>query len=130
MSHFTLPDPPTLATIAEAKKSLEVQQQSLRELSEKIQSAQDTLSRYIRETQYAITEMEKERGILEEKVTITLAYISPIKRLPAELLREIFYFNFEEYPCCAWVLSAVCRMWRKLVLSMPILWSKASDSAL
>ncbi|OCH93352.1 hypothetical protein OBBRIDRAFT_749790 [Obba rivulosa] len=124
MSYFDLPEPPTPATIAQARRSLEAQQRSVRELSDKIQAEQDSLARMIRESQYTIAEMQKERAILQERVTVTLAYISPIKRLPNELLRTIFQFNFEEYPCCAWVLSAVCQLWRKLVLNMPVLWSK------
>lgn len=130
MSHFDLPEPPTVATIAEARRSLENQQRSVRDLSDRIQVAEDSLARVIRESRYAIAEMEKERAQLEERVSLTLAYISPIKRLPNELLRAIFQFNFEEDPRCAWVLSAVCQLWRKLVLNMPIMWSKASDTSL
>jgi hypothetical protein len=50
--------------------------------------------------------------------------MSPIRRLPSELLRHIFMMNFDEYPCCAWILSSVCLQWRRLALSMPKLWSK------
>ncbi|KAF8632777.1 hypothetical protein AX15_001680 [Amanita polypyramis BW_CC] len=65
-----------------------------------------------------------QRAQLEAKELRTLAYLSPIRKLPAELLRDIFLWNFEEHPCCAWVLSAVCTSWRRLVLQTPGLWSK------
>ncbi|OBZ70289.1 hypothetical protein A0H81_09719 [Grifola frondosa] len=78
----------------------------------------------VEESQCAIRELEHDLAVLEDKVVLTRAYISPIKRLPHELLRHIFLFNFEDCPWSAWVLSAVCSLWRRLVLSMPTMWSK------
>lgn len=126
MSVPTLPEPATRATLADARRQLAIHRESVCRVSDKIQSAEDTLARIVEDSKCAIRELERERASLEESVALTLAYLSPIRRLPHELLRHIFMSNFEEYPCCAWVLSAVCSLWRKLVLSMPILWSKAS----
>ncbi|KAH9942833.1 hypothetical protein B0H21DRAFT_749640 [Amylocystis lapponica] len=124
MSYSNLPEPPTKATLADARRELEAHRECVRELSARIQDAEDTLARIVEESQGAIREMHRERATLEERVALTLAYISPIRQLPHELLRHIFLLNFEEYPCCAWVLSAVCSVWRALVLSMPHMWSK------
>jgi hypothetical protein len=78
----------------------------------------------VAESHCATKQLQRERAALEEKISRTLAYMSPIRRLPAELLRHIFMMNFDEYPCCAWILSSVCSQWRRLTLSMPKLWSK------
>ncbi|CCM06651.1 uncharacterized protein FIBRA_08934 [Fibroporia radiculosa] len=121
---YPLPEPPTKTSLAEARRDLALHQQSVKALSTKIQSAEDELSRIVEQSRCAIHELEKERAALEDRVALTLAYISPIRRLPHELLRYIFLIDFDEYPCCAWVLSAVCSLWRRLALSMPTLWSK------
>jgi hypothetical protein len=78
----------------------------------------------VADSRCTIKQLQRERAALEEKISRTLAYVSPIRRLPAELLRLIFMTNFDEYPCCAWILSSVCSQWRRLALSMPKLWSK------
>ncbi|GBE89011.1 hypothetical protein SCP_1500130 [Sparassis crispa] len=124
MSFVNLPEPATQATLADARRELVSDRLAVRVLSDKIQAAEDDLARIVEESRCAVRDMERERAALQEKVALTLAYISPIRRLPHELLRYIFLLNFEDYPCCAWVLSAVCSLWRRLVLSMPVLWSK------
>ncbi|KAH8097078.1 hypothetical protein BXZ70DRAFT_944188 [Cristinia sonorae] len=124
LSCLRYPEPPTLVSLEEAKRELEAQRLSAKQLNDRIQTAEDNLARLIQESQCAIQQMERERIALEDDMAQMLAYISPIKRLPQELLRQIFYMNFEDYPCCAWVLAAVCKLWRRLALSMPKIWSK------
>ncbi|KAH9926712.1 uncharacterized protein B0H18DRAFT_876235 [Fomitopsis serialis] len=118
------PEPPTRASLAEARRELTAQQQSVQALSDRICAAEEELARTVAIAQSAIRELEKERDELQEHVAHTLAYVAPIRRLPHELLRYIFLLNFDEYPCCAWVLSAVSVLWRRQVLSMPMMWSK------
>jgi F-box-like len=118
------PDPPTETTINDARRDLALQRDSLVTLSQKIDQAEGTLAQIIAESKCAISEMQRERSVLEDKMFHTKAYIAPIRRLPNELLRHIFMFNFEDYPCCAWVLAAVNSLWRRLALSVPKLWSK------
>lgn len=122
-----LPEPPTRASLAEAHRELSAKQESVQALSDRIRAAEEELARTVAIAKSAICELEKERDELQEQVAHTLAYVAPIRRLPHELLRYIFLLNFEEYPCCAWVLSAVCTLWRRQVLSMPTMWSKVSD---
>ncbi|KAG2151140.1 uncharacterized protein EDB93DRAFT_1275807 [Suillus bovinus] len=118
------PEPPTDAAVADARRELQSQQEQLLALSEKIAYAEDALAQIMVERKRAIRDLRREKLLLEEKVTYTKAYISPIRRLPHELLRHIFLFNFDDHPCCAWVLASVCTLWRRLTLSMPRLWSK------
>jgi hypothetical protein len=118
------PEPPTDAAVADARRELQAQQEQLLALSEKIASVEDALAQIVVERKRAIRDLRREKLVLEEKVTYTKAYISPIRRLPHELLRHIFLFNFDDHPCCAWVLASVCTLWRRLTLSMPRLWSK------
>jgi hypothetical protein len=118
------PEPPTETTLTDARRDLDLQRSSLATLSKKIDEAEVALAQIVAESKCAINEMQRERLKLEEILSLTMAYIAPIRRLPSELIRQIFMFNFEDYPCCAWVLAAVCSLWRRLTLSMPKLWSK------
>jgi hypothetical protein len=51
--------------------------------------------------------------------------ISPLRRLPPELLSEVFIHRSAKFDSCPspLVLSQVCRDWRKVALSTPALWS-------
>ena len=128
MSTMPFPEPPTRATLQDARNELAKQTAAVEVVSAKIKAAEDELDRLVRESRSAIQEMEKERAALADQVAQTMAYLSEIRRLPQELLGQIFMFIFEEYPCCAWVLASVCSLWRRQVLSMPRLWSKVCQS--
>jgi hypothetical protein len=117
-------DPPTASSLADARRLLDQNNTSLAVLDREIEAAEAQLAQIVAESRDAIKQLQRERAILEEKVVRALAYMSPIRRLPVELLRHIFMMNFDEYPCCAWILSSVCSQWRRLALSMPKLWSK------
>ncbi|KAF5371433.1 hypothetical protein D9757_010005 [Collybiopsis confluens] len=83
---------------------------------------------------------QKER--LREYANLVQALISPIRKLPDELLRHIFdlccgmnrfvvgddpsknVFSFESAPSMA--ISSVCSRWRKNALAMPMIWSRIS----
>ncbi|KAK7683198.1 hypothetical protein QCA50_013871 [Cerrena zonata] len=120
--HFL--DPSTTSSLEDAKRELESSRKRVKKLTDDIQEAEEKLARLVRESRCTIRLMENEKSELEQRVEHTLAYLSPLRRLPRELLQEIFLFNFEDYPCCAWVLSSVCSIWRRVALSMPRLWSK------
>ncbi len=117
-------EPPTAGSLADARRLLDESKTSLSELDHKIEAAEAHVAQIVAETHCAIKQLQSERETLEDKISRTLAYMSPIRRLPNELLRHIFIMNFDEYPCCAWILSSVCSRWRRLALSMPRLWSK------
>lgn len=101
------PDPPTTAALNDARRELELQQNSLVALNKRIDAAEIALNQIVADSQCAINQMQRERLELEVQLSRTMAYIAPIRRLPNEILRHIFTLNFEDYPCCAWVLAAV-----------------------
>jgi F-box-like len=122
-------DPPTASSLADARRLLDENNASLNVLDRKIEVAEAQLAQIVAESRSAINQLQHERAVLEEKIAHALAYMSPIRRLPIELLRHIFMMNFDEYPCCAWILSSVCSQWRRLALAMPKLWSKVCYSS-
>ena len=124
MQYQKLVDPPTKETLVNARRSLQATRASVEELTSKIDAAESALAQLVRDSRLAITELEGQRAALEDQVSRTLAYLSPIRRLPMELLREIFVWSFEEHACSAWVLAAVCPSWRRLALRIPLIWSK------
>jgi hypothetical protein len=70
----------------------------------------------------------RERQALEEFRNLHASLLSPIRRLPPELLMEIFMLLPTDWGSQArdwdatFILGAVCSGWRKLALSMPLLW--------
>ena len=130
MSLPELAESPTKETLADARRILEATRVSVRDLTTKIDAAETALAQIVRNSRYAINEMEAQRSALERRVAYALGYLSPIRRLPLELLREIFLWSFEGHPCSAWMLAAVCASWRRLALRTPVIWSKVSASNL
>ena len=126
MALHSLVEPPTKEALAGARRALETTRASVEEITSKIDAAEATLAQIVRESQYAIKELQTRRTVLEDQLSRTLAYLSPMRRLPMELLREIFVWSFEVHPCSAWVLAAVCTSWRRLALRIPLIWSKVS----
>ena len=122
------PDPPTKDSLASARLSLSATRTSASQLSSKILAAESALAQLIRESKHAIEEMQHAYGALQDQIFRTEAYLSGIRRLPVELLREIFMWCFDSngYEASAWTLSSVCTSWRTLALSMPLIWSKVS----
>jgi F-box-like len=126
MPFLNFVDPPTKEALVNARRSLEATRASIEEITSKIDVAETTLAQLVRDSKFAINELEGQRTALEDQVSRTLAFLSPIRRLPMELLREIFVWSFEEHACSAWVLAAVCPSWRRLALRIPLIWSKVS----
>jgi len=72
----------------------------------------------------------------ENYITRHQSILSPLRRLPLELLYQIFDFfvppqvplnrpyNHDRWSDLPWGISQVCRRWRTITLSMPLLWSK------
>jgi len=121
-------EPPTKETLADARRILEETRVSVRDFTTKIDAAEAVLAQIVRDSQYAIREMQEQRSVLEKQVAYAMGYLSPIRRLPLELLREIFLWSFEHQPCSAWLVAAVCASWRRLALRTPLIWSKVSAS--
>ncbi len=126
MSSLNLTSPPTLAQLEDAKIKLKTHEDAAGQLERRIREAEEVLAQLIKDSKCAIAAMDLEKKKLESEIEWTRAFISPIRRLPDDILREIFWHNFDAHPCCAWVLAAVCSLWRRLVLKMPRMWSKVS----
>ncbi|KAK7046657.1 D-ser-dehydrat domain-containing protein [Favolaschia claudopus] len=118
------PEPPTAFSLSAARADLEESLKNALSLAEKIDAAEVELARIIKDKQNEIEQLVNERLTLQQIVEQTRAYLSPIRRLPGELLRELFLWCFDGHPCCAWVLSAVCTTWRRQALTIPRIWSK------
>ncbi|KAK1215001.1 hypothetical protein PQX77_022412 [Marasmius sp. AFHP31] len=90
--------------------------------------------------------LERERARISRIVGKYQRMLRPIHKLPTELLTKIFLFSMDNTDICdcaglpiqppsslntsqrPWVLSQVCRSWRKLASSTPALWSFLSFS--
>ena len=84
--HHALSDPPTRQTLAQARERLHEQQATAAQLTAQIHSAEEELERIVKESRCAIHDLEKEKAAVEDEIANTLAYLSPIRRLPQELL--------------------------------------------
>ena len=93
-------------------------------LSAEIKTAEDELAALVKESWRAIEKLQNARAAVEAKLVCKLAYIAPVRRLPMDLLGEIYTLTVEEKPASVWVLASVCWTWRFQVLQMPRLWSK------
>ncbi|KAL0071347.1 hypothetical protein AAF712_001204 [Marasmius tenuissimus] len=102
-----LPDPPTLVSLANAKLKLTHHVKDLGKLNDRIAQAEAHLAQIVLEARCAINEMAREKSDIEDQILLTRSYLSPIRRLPSELLSYVFYWCFDEHPCCAWILSAI-----------------------
>ncbi|KAJ6456262.1 hypothetical protein C8R47DRAFT_188965, partial [Mycena vitilis] len=75
----------------------------------------------------SIRALRAERKVLEERFD---SYRYPIVTLPNELTTEIFIYTLPTYPCCTRLtgrgspttLTRVCRRWRDIAISIPVLW--------
>lgn len=124
MSFMSFPEPPTQATLADARRSLNETRISVMQMSSKIDKAEAELEQLVHDSKTIINQMQQERACLQEHLLQTMAYLSPIRRLPTDLLSDIFMWSFEDYSCQAWILASVCSSWRRLALRMPRIWSK------
>ncbi|KAF8219338.1 hypothetical protein L208DRAFT_1418372 [Tricholoma matsutake] len=121
---MSFPEPPTQATLADARRSLNETRISVMQMSSKIDKAEAELEQLVHDSKTIINQMQQERACLQEHLLQTMAYLSPIRRLPTDLLSDIFMWSFEDYSCQAWILASVCSSWRRLALRMPRIWSK------
>ncbi|KAJ7509696.1 hypothetical protein B0H11DRAFT_1657647, partial [Mycena galericulata] len=82
--------------------------------------------------QAALNKTLEERNPLDIEIRKHQGAISPLRRLPTEILSLIFGFTMPSVgqldnlllpdPLGPWALSMVCSHWRAIVLSQPSLW--------
>ncbi|KAJ6561762.1 hypothetical protein B0H19DRAFT_901463, partial [Mycena capillaripes] len=104
--------------------------QRIRELLVGPQKKVAELAAEIERLQSLISQLSKKRDRLNDFIAPHLALISPTRRLPADVVAEIFAaclpanrnatMSSAEAPI---LLCHVCRAWRNLALSTPRLWA-------
>ena len=76
-----------------------------------------------RQTDMAIAKIQDKVSVLEQRNLYASSLFAPIRRLPAEILSEIFLLAFIVSGCSALRLMRVCRFWRLVLLTTPRFWS-------
>ncbi|KAF7356233.1 F-box domain-containing protein [Mycena venus] len=84
------------------------------------------LNAKIASLQSAMDRLRKERDAIAVDIRKHEGGLSPLRRMPPEILTHIFAFNllsryFNER--ALWTVSAVCARWRTIVLSQPGFWT-------
>ena len=74
--------------------------------------------------QRQIAELQQQIGGLEQEDSISESLPTPIHRLPAELLAEIFGIVIDCYEYNPFAIMRVCRSWNATVLNMACVWSR------
>ncbi|KAJ6582059.1 hypothetical protein B0H19DRAFT_891841, partial [Mycena capillaripes] len=89
-------------------------------LDSKIAPLQEELEKLLSERNSLDTDIRKHEGAL-----------SPLRRMPTEIISFIFTFALPPFAYSSnimtvqegpWILAAVCSRWRKIVLSCPCFW--------
>ncbi|KAJ7639536.1 hypothetical protein FB45DRAFT_905950 [Roridomyces roridus] len=75
-----------------------------------------------------LAQLEAEEAQLSQYHSETAAILSRLRRMPPEVLVEIFSWTQGTHPLdgterTSWVLAQVCRRWREISLSTPSLWA-------
>ncbi|KAL5521523.1 hypothetical protein ACEPAF_2271 [Sanghuangporus sanghuang] len=116
--------PPSTMQLEEGKQRLKEQEQEATDIQRKIVDAQRALEELIAESTRVISALEDDKRRVESEIKASREFLSPMRRLPDDLLRHVFASSFEDVPCCAWTLAGVCCRWRRIALNMPRIWSK------
>lgn len=115
---------PTDQQLGEARQMLLQQQRSSDEVDARIREARQKLEEMIRQSEMTIKDLNREKLEIEKQIQTTKEFLSPMRRLPDDILRHIFWQCFDLSAHAGWRLAAVCSSWRRLALDMPRLWSK------
>ena len=76
-----------------------------------------------RETEREIEEIQSKVRTLEQENGYAASLLAPIRRLPIEMLSEIFTVAIMVHGCSSLRLIRVCRSWRWVLMTMPRIWS-------
>ncbi|KAF7342613.1 F-box domain-containing protein [Mycena sanguinolenta] len=101
----------------------------LRPVVQKTSARLANLDEDISRLQGRLQQLEDERASLAQYHTRITGVLSPVRRMPPEILGEIFSWTLPTIrevlgiENCPWVLTHVCCGWRAVALSIPSLWS-------
>ncbi|KAF7342616.1 F-box domain-containing protein [Mycena sanguinolenta] len=126
-------DPQTLARFEQLSTTNEPPQASelafIRPIIDKASARLASLDEEISRLQSRLQKLEDARAALSEYHAKTTVILSPMRRIPPEIIGEIFSCTLPtirdalSVENCPWVLTHVCGGWRDVALSIPSLWS-------
>ena len=70
-----------------------------------------------------VTDFEMQIHVLKQENSKAASFLAPIRRLPVEMLAEIFIISISCHAQSRLELMRVCRSWRAVVLTMPRIWA-------
>lgn len=121
---FSLDHLPTPQQSALAKSCIVQYANDINSLSAATQEEEARLAELVQQAQDNIRANREKQFRLERNIARAQAYLAPVRRLPNELLRQVFLIIFRDGDRqCAWTLSRVNRLWRHVTLSLPVIWS-------
>ncbi|KAK7044058.1 hypothetical protein VNI00_007773 [Paramarasmius palmivorus] len=105
-----------------------------------IELEQLELERYdteISRTRKVLEKLEQERKLLQQRLEERRSWLAPIRRLPPEVLENIFCFaqsgysyslriEGKEFQSTVYAISQVCLHWRCIVVTQPKWWNRIS----
>ncbi|KAG9011350.1 hypothetical protein FRB94_008634 [Tulasnella sp. JGI-2019a] len=108
----------------QASQALQGYRTSMITLQEKRAHAQTRLREAIAEAELQLRALDDESANVQVKVIQAEAFLAPVRKMPQELLADVFRIIFwSGDKKCAWKLTGVNRLWRRIALSIPTLWS-------
>ncbi|KAJ7656532.1 hypothetical protein DFH06DRAFT_1091449 [Mycena polygramma] len=108
---------------------------SIREFVSSGSSRRTLLDARIAPLKAELEKLQRERDALDVEIRKHEGALSPLRRLPTEIISAIFTLALPPFASCSnlmnvqegpWVLSAVCSRWRAVVLSQPCFWTSLS----
>lgn len=81
------------------------------------------ITQHRQQTERVIGDIQSKVWTLEQKNSYAASLLAPIRRLPTEMLFEIFTVAIKVYGYPSLRLMGVCRSWRWVLMAMPRIWS-------
>ncbi|KAJ7285355.1 hypothetical protein C8J57DRAFT_713789 [Mycena rebaudengoi] len=102
----------------------DVQISTIRDVIRAVEEQIDFKYHEVARLQEVITNLNRQRAELRVFANTHIGMISGIRRLPSELLTEIFlqFIRMETSFRDPWIIATVCNRWRAVALSSPSLW--------
>ena len=100
-----------------------------RQTIQQLQTDLDVLDEDLVQMRIAFQDLLAKRSALHDYAEAHKAILSPLRRIPAEIMSEIFFHTLPHFPfqpspdSAPLLLQRVCRSWRDVARSTPALWS-------
>ncbi|KAF7360838.1 F-box domain-containing protein [Mycena sanguinolenta] len=121
----------TLARVAQLSATNEAPHEAelsiIRPILQKTSARLASLDAEIPRLKAHLAQLEEQRAVISRYHAQNLSILSPLRRMPPEILGEIFSWTIRPDVCSTdkspWVLTHVCGDWRTVALSKSSLWS-------